>query len=184
MSSLPQFREYTDDYKLKTKTEWYSAGRPTSPDLRKILLSKDVKDEVGRIPAVSALNKWRDQQLWDIWADELDSRALTLVEDDLIIKKAEMLKRHATMAEELQLEGMTYLKENKFDTSASAVTAIIKGAELERESRGVGEMMVKMAKMGNNELVQEILRLSARAGDNEQIIDSEEVPEEKDNDSE
>lgn len=140
-------------------------------------------DERGRIPNPQIISRWRNNEMWDLWADDLDARAMTVVEDSLIAQKAEMLKRHADMAHQLQLQGMDYLKEEGFDSSSSAVTAIIKGAELERTARGIGEMIVKMAQMDDTQLADEIVKLLNRAGENNQIIDADEVPEEKKEDT-
>jgi len=170
-----RFVKYTEEYKIKLRGIWYSAERPDGSKFRKLLLKENAVDEYGRIPHRNVLNEWRRDMMWDFWADALDTRVMTIEENDLVTKKADMLKRHADLGWELQLNGMKYLKESGFDTSASAVAAIIKGAELERESRGVGEMMIKMAKMTDTDLVQEILKLSARASENNQIIDSDEV---------
>jgi hypothetical protein len=168
------FAEYSDEYKEKCKIAWYSAGRPAQFEKIHSIVPKDDR---GRKPKITTLRQWKKDMMWDFWGDEMDSKALTIVEDDIIHKKAEMLKRHAEMAHNLQLQGMSYLKEEGFDSSSSAVGAIIKGAELERISRGIGEMMVKMAQMTDSELKDEIMSQINRASESGQIIDSEIVPE-------
>lgn len=174
-SSKKAIRDFSTEYMEICKTTWYSLGRPTITNL----VPKLPQDEFERVPSVQALTKWRKDQMWDFWADELDSKALTIVEDGLISQKVEMLKRHAETARALVESGQTYLKDKGFDSSASAVSAIIKGAELERTSRGFGELYVKMAQMSNDELKDEILKYIHRASENNQIIDVQEVPEKK-----
>jgi len=168
--------EYTEEYKEKCKQAWYAAGRPTNSNL---WYNATPEDDLGRKPTAPVLRRWRNDRMWDFWGDEMDSRAIAIVEDSLITKKAEMLQRQADMAWELQTNGMQYLKEKGFDTSASAVSAVIRGAELERTSRGIGEMIVKMASMGDSELKDEIIKMINRGSENDQIVDVEEVPEKK-----
>ena len=168
------FAEFSDEYKEKCKTAWYADGRPAQFERIHAIIPED---ERGRKPIIRTLRQWRKDMMWDFWADDLDSKALAIVEDTLIMQKADMLKRHAEMAHDLQMQGMSYLKETGFDTSSSAVSAIIKGAELERTSRGIGEMMVKMAQMTDSELKDEIMNQINRASEAGQIIDVQEVPE-------
>lgn len=167
-------KEYSDTYKEKCFIAWYSAGRPNPYEQTHAIIPED---ELGRKPMIRTLRQWRKDLMWDFRADDLDSKALAVVEDSLVSQKADMLKRQAEMAHNLQTIGMDYLDKEGFDTSASAVSAIIKGAELERTSRGIGEMMVKMATMNDAELKDEIIRQINRASDNNQIIDSDLVPE-------
>lgn len=176
---MPTFQEYSDEYKEKCKTAWYANGRPAQYEKIHAIIPAD---DQGRKPLIRTLRQWRKDMMWDFWADELDSRALAVVEDTLITQKAEMLKRHAEMAHSLQLKGMEYLEETGFDTSSSAVSAIIKGAELERTSRGIGEMLVKMAQMTDSELKDEIMNQINRASEAGQIIDSDLVPEKEEKD--
>lgn len=166
-----KFREYSPDYKEIIKQTWYTHGRPDAPSLREIISA----DEQGRKPNAIIMQRWRRDEMWDFWADELDSKALTLAEDNLIQQKAEMLKRHAQIGWDLQTEGMKFLKDGGFDSSAAAVSAVIKGAQLERESRGIGETIVKMAQMTNEELKDAILKKIRQAAENGQIIDAEPV---------
>lgn len=174
------FAEFSDEYKEKCKTAWYADGRPAQFERIHAIIPED---ERGRKPIIRTLRQWKKDMMWDFWADDLDSRALAIVEDTLISKKVEMLKRHADMGQELQLRGMSYLKETGFDTSSSAVSAIIKGSELERTSLGIGEMFEKMAKMTDGELKDEIMNQINRASEAGQIIDVQEVPEKEEKES-
>ena len=117
--------------------------------------------------------------MWDFWADDMDSRSIAIAENSLVQQKADMLQRQAEMARQLQDKGLDYIQSAGFDNSSSAVQAIIRGAELERTSRGIGEMIVKMATMGDSELKDEIMKMINRGAENDQIVDVEEVPEKK-----
>lgn len=172
------YATYTQNYQDTCKHVWYANNRCEITVLR-----QRIPEENGRRPNLSMLNKWRVELMWDFWADLMDSKALEIAEENLIIQKANMLKRHAEKALQLQDEAMAYLLEEGFDSSASAVNAIIKGAELERTSRGIGDAIIKMAQMTNDELKDEILKLVARAGENGQIVDADIVPEKDDTES-
>jgi hypothetical protein len=181
VKSVALFTEYTDEYKEKCKQAWYAVGRPKNA---KLWLDATPIDDLGRKPNAILLRKWRSERMWDFWADDMDSRAIAIVEDTLITQKAQMLQRQADMAWKLQDKGIAYLEAEGFDNSSSAVQAIIRGAELERTSRGIGEMIVKMASMGDTELKDEIVKMINRASENDQIIDMDEVPEKKEEENE
>ena len=178
------FAEYTDEYKEMCKQAWYAAGRPTNA-----IQWMDVTPEEEanhRKPNIELLRKWKRERMWDFWADELDAKAVAIVEDNLVAQKSQMLIRQADMAWKLQDAGVEYIEREGFDSSASAVQAIIRGAQLERESRGFGEMMLKMAKMGNEELTAEFITMVNRGFENGQLestIDADEVPEQKEDDT-
>jgi len=165
-----EFVTYTDEYKQLIKTSWYAAGKPNDA---KSWLDATPEDNLGRKPHIETLRKWRRNELWDLWADDLDVKAMTLVEDSLVLEKVEMLKRHAKDAMDLQAMAMDYLRGNEFDTASSAVSAMIRGAELERTSRGIGDLILKMAKMDDTALTSEIMTLIQRASENDQIIDAD-----------
>ena len=164
-------QSYSDEYKWKVRQQWYQEGRPTPGKL----LSNLVTDEYGRKPNPIVISMWRKNELWDIWADELDSRVMQEAEDSLIVQKAEMLKRHAQVGWLMIDKGMEFLASGTFDSSSSAVAAIKAGVEIERTSRGIGDMLVRMSQMGDDALKQEIMKYINRASENNQIVDAEEI---------
>jgi hypothetical protein len=167
---------YSDHYKLTVRNYWYLHGKVTAtPDLVDMLARDGIKDEFDRIPSTTLILDWKKDMMWLAWADVMDSEALAIVETDIINKKAQMLKEQARIGKELQDLGMGYLKTEGFDSSASAVQAVIRGANMERTSRGIGEMLEKMANMGDEQLKNTILNQLKRASDNDQIIESSEV---------
>jgi len=178
------FAEYTDEYKEMCKQTWYASGRPTNAVQWMEVTPEDEANH--RKPNIELLRKWKRERMWDFWADELDAKAMTVVEDNLVAQKAAMLQRHANMAWSLQDMGMAYLASGTFDSSSSAVQAIIRGAQLERESRGFGEMMLKMSKMGNEELTAEFIAMVNRGFENGQLesaTDAEEVSDKKEDEN-
>lgn len=162
----------------KCKVFWYSNGRHGSDTrIHKLLKENDFKDEHGRIPSVAQIGNWRAEYGWDAWADIMDAKANEEVEMDLIANKARMLKEQAQRGFDIQVMGMNYLKLEGFDSSSAAVQAVIRGAELERTSRGIGEMILKMAKMSDADLKDEIIKRLQRATD-AGAIDVEEIKQE------
>lgn len=170
MPKTSLFVPYTEDYKNKCFIVWYLSGRPIKLTAIHNILPKD---ENGRVPSTQMIGLWKAELGWDLRADELDARAMEKVDDSLVLQKAEMFKRQAEHGKMLQDKGADFLKEKGIDSSASAITAVIKGAELERVSRGASEFLRKMSKMSDEELKAELMRLSQRA-DNK-IIDAEEI---------
>lgn len=168
------FVPYSEDYKNKCFAMWYALGRPRS--MKKLLVSLP-EDENSRKPTATILADWKRDLSWDLRADDLDSKALQIVDDALIVQKAEMLKKQAKAGATLLQKGLDYLETKEIDSASVAITAIIKGAELERISHGISELMTKLAKMSDSEVANEIARLSSRA-ESADVIDAEELEKE------
>ena len=160
---------YSDEYKEKCFETWYAAGRPTSNARTLDILPKD---EFGRIPSKTMLQNWRKDRMWDARADELDSKAIAIAEDALILQKADMLKRQAERAGQIAEKAFQSLQADGFDTSAAAVQAYFRATEEERMTRGISDMIVKMSKMNDADLADTVVELLRRANENDQIIDS------------
>lgn len=177
--------EYSPDYRDACKAFWYANGRPsTERKVRDLLEKNNIKDEHGRIPSLALLGNWMTEYGWQAWADIMDAKANELVENDLIASKAKMLKEQAQRGFEIQQLGMAHLRSEGFDSASAAVQAVIRGAELERTSRGIGEMILKMSKMSDADLKDEIMKQLQRAS-SAGAIDVEEIPQDKtENDTE
>lgn len=161
---------YSPGYQEACFQAFYAAGRPSkATDIRSIL-----PEENGTKPSTETIRKWRDALNWDIRADELDLKVAEQSDDLLVAQKVAMLQRQATVAQEIQELGYQHLIRKGFDTAASAVSAIIKGAELERTSRGIGAMIDKLAKMSDADVVKTIKELASRMEDSVagEIIDA------------
>jgi len=161
-------RPYTEHYKVACRDAWYAAGKP---DRATQILEIIPEDEYGRKPNKQLLPDWRREMAWDVWADELDLRAEAIVDDELVNARVIMLKRQAATAKELQEDGIEYLREKGHDTSASAVRAIIQGAELERTSRGISEKIIKLHKMTDEKLMEEAQKYLGKAEESGEVID-------------
>lgn len=164
---------YTPEFIDRCFTAWYSAGRPES-----IGDYMDVfpVDEHGRNPTIHSLKKWRKLYGWDNHADDLDSRAIQIRDDYLVMTKANILKKQADDAALIADKALKYLVSGTFDTSSSAVSAYFRATEEQRLAIGISELVVKMSKMGNEELEREIAsrlsRLEIIEGETEDIGDS------------
>lgn len=164
-----KFAEYTEEYKQICFQTWYSAGRPSATTRIREIIPEDM---YGRKPVTSMIDAWRKDMMWDFRADELDAKALAIVDDDLVMQKVEMLRRQAERARTISERAMESLLTDGFDSSASAVNAYFRGTEEERLTRGIGDMIVKMSKMSDADLKDEIIKRLQRAAENDQIIDS------------
>lgn len=174
---LATYTTFDENYKERTKIFWYSAGRPECTVLKSKLENEGLTNEGGKTPSLELLRKWVADG-WHEWADIMDARASELVETEIVQQKASMLREQALRGQRLQELGMAYLENQEsggFDSGSSAVNAVIRGAELERTSRGIGDALLRMAKMTDEELKQEIISQLERASRSNQIIEAEEV---------
>lgn len=169
-----RFAVYGEDFIELCFRAWYSAGRPAH--YRRMDWPKD---DHGRAPSAVTVRRWRIERGWEERADILDAKAIELADTTLVQQKADMLRKQAQIGFELQELGMASLKADGFDSSSSAVSAVVRGAELERTSRGIGELLVKMAAMTDEELEAEILKQLTRASEAGQILDADEVEDEE-----
>lgn len=171
---------YTPIYQEKCFEVWYTKGRPTYTKL----IDDLPEDERGRKPSVSVFKAWRSELSWDIRADELDARVSAVTDEALVNSRILMVREQAAKARELQQLGMDFLREEGFDSSAAAVSAIIKGADLERVSRGLSEHLVKLSKMDDAALTAEVNRLLEKENATPEIVDVEEAPEQEEDSEE
>ena len=132
-------------------------------------------DELGRKPSLTTLASWFDERGWWIRKDELDARASLQIDDQLVAQKVMMLKEQAALYRQIRKKAAEHLLENPFDSSAAAVSALVKSSQEERIVRGISRTIERLAELGDDELMKEIKQLAERAGAD--IIDMDEVPE-------
>lgn len=165
---------YTEHYKTLCKHAWYAAGRP---DKIPRIIEAIPEDEHGRKPGTAVLTQWRDEEMWDFWADEMDAQVERIAEDDLVNSRLKMLQKQASLGAELQAKALEYLRETGFDTSSSAVSAIKLGIETERTSRGISRRLSKLAELSDEQLTEETQKLLDMAMESGEILDAEEMKE-------
>lgn len=166
---------FSNAYQEKCFAVWFELGRMGYTKI----LDKLPEDEFGRRPSRNVFLLWRTEQDWDVRADEIEAKAAIVTDNVLLNHRILMVKRQASKAKELQDLGMDFLREEGFDSAASAVSAVIKGAELERQSRGLDDMLEKLSKMDSAKLTETVQGLLERQNVPEDIIDMADVPEEE-----
>lgn len=163
-------KPYTEEYKKKCKVAWYAGGRPDSMTQLQELIPVD---EYGRKPYRTALDAWRDEDGWDIWADELDVKSELEIDDFLVAQRVKMLKEQGSNAQELRKKAITYLRDKGFDSSASAVNAFVQSVKIERSSRGISEKIEKLLMMDDEDLTKEAMKLLGQVKESGETIDIE-----------
>lgn len=179
---------FTDAYKEECFVAYYSAGRPKSANaIRDVIPTTDS----GSKPSAELIRKWRDGYNWAIRADELDALAYEKTNEMLVEKRSQMLKRQAQSAFKLQQKALDHIlgddnNPGKFDSSAAAVSAFFKAVELEQQSTGVSDMLLRMSKLTPEQLTKQLGVMIRRAADSGQIIDvlPEEIEEKKETNEE
>jgi hypothetical protein len=165
---------YGEDYIEQMFVFWYGSGRISPAKL--IELEDCPKDKFGRIPVRRIVEKWVHEYGWRERADVLDARVATQIDDDLVALKVDALRRQAARAKAVGEKAFEHLMEYDFDSSASAVSAFLKSAELERITLGISKTIAKLAEMDDEEVLQTVKELAERAGST--IIDADETVDE------
>ncbi len=164
---------YPQSYIKQCFNVWYLAGRPNG-----ILRLKEIIPEFdGHKPSKAQLKRWMIDGMWDEWADDMDSKAMVLSHEGLINKKAKLLMKQQKDAEKLAEKALKYLTDTGFDSSSAAVNAYFKATEEQRKAEGFSDLLEKMDKLSNNDVERMIIEKLSRILENDQIIDSEEIPE-------
>jgi len=181
MTNTPVMTPYTSQYKEACFQAWYAAERPTrANELEEIL----PVDKYGRKPNLDVLRRWRNEDGWDVRADKMDLEARARMDNKAINSKVQMLEEQAARAKRIQDQGAEYLDENGFDSSSSAVQAIIRGAQLERESRGLSTTILRLAQLDDDGLLSETQKMVERLLESGEIIDVDEILKETEEDAE
>ena len=162
---------WTQDYKRKCFDAWYLNGRPNLP----ARIKEIIPEQEGRKPSSLIIGQWLNSGAWDILADELDARVEDRANLSLVNAKVKMLRKHQQQAEKVQNKAIEYLMSEGFDTSASAVQALFRGAEEERKTAGFSDLLEKLENMSNNQVRDEIISMIQRATDNNQIVEGKEI---------
>jgi len=129
--------------------------------------------EDGRTATVYTLHGWRKKYAWDLHADELDTKAIQIRDDYLVVRKSDILKKQADDAFLLANKALNFLISGSFDSSSSAVTAYFRATEEVRMAIGISELVEKMSKMSDDELKEEIAKRLQQAANAGQVIEGE-----------
>lgn len=178
MTKIPRITPYSETYKTACFQAWYAANRPTYSEA---LLEIIPEDEYGRKPVVEVIRRWRNNDLWDVKADDLDAKAFAIAEDDLVNSKVLMLKEQAAKSRMVQRQAQEYLDENGFDSSSSAVQGLFRAMEMEQKTRGLSAKLLELGGLDDDGLMSRTQKLLQRFIDSGEdvktIIDVDEVKE-------
>ena len=144
-------------------------------------LREIIPDFDGQKPSTIQIRRWMIDGMWDEWADDMDSKAMVLSNQGLINKKAKLLMQQQKDAEKIAKMSLDYLVEEGFDSSSAAVNAYFRATEEQRKMEGFSDLLEKMEKFSNDDVERLIIDMLNRAADNDQIIDTDLVPELEEN---
>lgn len=160
-SPLQKPKHFAGDYKMKAFQLWYNSGKPSPASLLQIM---EIDEYSHGKPTIFTVTAWVKE--FKPLAEELDAQVIQQMNEKLITAKVEMLERHASIGLEMQDKALTYLRSvdlNKLDDPALAVKIWTEGTKLERDSRGIPEMIQKMMKMSDDDLMKEIGTLISKS---------------------
>lgn len=159
---------YSADYKEQAFEAWYRAGKPSYNAFVSIFRSQ----KGGRGPAKRTFELWADENDWKGRAAGLDSRALVVAEEQMIEERAEMLTRHRQISVLMQRKGIEFLQEHELQTEHAALRAIEGGVQMERQVRGMPQIVAAIFQMDNRMLEEFLNTAEERMAETEgEIID-------------
>lgn len=147
--------EFAKDYKLAMFQDWYNQGRPSVYKFFPYV----VPDENGNKPSQITVGHWVHDDFKER-ADFLDKQVTDEMNKRLIEIKIEMLNRHAELAVELQKRALKELEAMSKLTEAGSIRLLELGIKVEQGSRGIPEMLDKMRKLSDDDLLKQIQELA------------------------
>ena len=143
---------FPPEYKTALFMQWYNLGKPSTASFSKII---DADVITGTKPSVVTLQIWIKGDFVEM-AKALDDQVIRQMNEKLVQEKVAMLSRHARVGEEMQNMAIDFLRTHELDSSASAIRLWMEGTKLERDSRGIPEMIKKMMSLSDDDLLKEI----------------------------
>lgn len=146
---------------------WYKNGRVGRSSLHNLI----PEDEFGRKPHSGTLQTWIDSEEWIRKADELDKEVARRLEEQMVTEKMQMLQRHAEIGLKAQEIALRFLEENEDEiTPSSAVRLLVDGVRIERDSRGLSNLLDEISKMSDEKLLEQLKKtVEGKEFDIEQI---------------
>lgn len=166
---------YDEQYIEACFYAWFKNGRPrlravNGSHIMKVLPSSE--KEGGRKPSITTVRGWMDKYDWESRADALDAELSRKLDIEAIEEKADLYREIAEKGKSVMQMGYDYIKDNKFDTSASAVRAIFGGAEMVAKFGTAADVLLSVGQMSDKQVEKEILRLLGK-NDDENMINAE-----------
>ncbi len=150
---------YSEEYEEKAFIIWYRANKPNALRLYNMLPPDETGRKISRERLRGWIQKFRERAVL------LDDAVKNELSDRMVKEKIEMLNRHAEIAVELQDRALDYLRkvEDNDLGASSAVRMLVEAIRIERISRGVPQVLEKMATMSDDDLLKEAEKLLLRS---------------------
>ncbi len=154
----PNRHKFSPVYKQTAFSIWYSRGKIPAHDLYNLLESED-----GFLPSHNTVQNWITDEFVP-QGEALDLQVKTAMDQRLIQERIKMLEEHTKLAHTMQEMGLEYLEANRETLKVpNAVRLLIEGVRIERESRGIPAMLEKMSNRSDEELLNELKEIVAKA---------------------
>lgn len=150
-------RIYPSTYREKVFYTWYNNNR-----MEPSALIKAIDSYEGRKPNRQNILEWINQESWHERADELDQKAIVVMDTDAIQKRVEMMKQHAEIGREMTQKGRDFLKVSGVSSGTEAIRAIVEGTRLERENTGYEAFFMKIATADEETLKKELAKFTEK----------------------
>ena len=154
---------FSQEYKIYVFSTWYAKGKPNAKNLQAML--EEPEPNSGKFPQPSTLKKWIDNE-FIAQAIFLDEKVAQELENRLTSEKIEMLSRHAVIGEKMQDEAWLWFDGKRDEdglldlgNARTAITLLVEGLKIERESRGIAQIAEKFSKLTDAQLVDRLKEL-------------------------
>lgn len=167
LSQIDGAFQYSGAYKDVVFMIWYKNGRPGRRNLYNLI--PDTDD--GAKPHEMTLQRWIDDPEWKEKADALDREVARRLEERMVTEKMQMLEEHADLGVEIRNIGLDYIKTHMDELTAhAAVRLVVEGVRIERDSRGVSNLLEELSSMSDEKLLDKLQKtLEGKEFDIEQL---------------
>lgn len=167
---------FSPEYKDAVFYAWYKAGRPR---LTKVVNFIPPTPD-GRKPNTVTVKDWVESENWYQRADALDAEVSMKIDQEVIEARVTQLREMAQLGKEVMNLGYEYLKDEGFDSAASAVRAVGLGGDMYFKYAAAADYIAKIGTMSDKQLDRELMKLLNK-GDGEILEgDAEDVNEPED----
>ena len=161
-----------DNYKEEIFYLWYNSGKPSGARLS-TMIPQDFESRYPDVsfPSIQTLRNWISDEFRGRGFD-LDEEAKRQLDNLVIADKVVMLSRHAKLGEHMQEIAMNFIESHVDDLSLpTSVRLLVEGVRIERDSRGLPDVLKKYHTMTDDELMEEVRNVFADSP--VRMIDSE-----------
>ena len=148
---------WSEEYKFKIFNLWYTSGKPGPAMFVKMVDEPDPKN--NQIPNQYILQNWIYRDFVEM-AAPIDDDVSESLQKMMVADKLKVLEYQAGMARELYDMGMNFLREKGLGNSRTALTAVVQGMQIERETKGAPQIMGQIEKLNDQELLNVFMELA------------------------